>query len=168
MRRRHFLASLAAPSLLAACAGGLEGLAPKRDETTMSGTLIVLRHAERAGDGLSAAGIARAEAMAEAMAGVEIDGIYTPASQASIETARPLAHAKELEIQVVPAVDVARTIFGRQPGGTLVWIGSDDDLATLWEEIGATGAPPVNPGEMFIVAMRGLHASGIERDSLGG
>jgi len=167
MRRRVFLVSLAAPSLLAACAGGLGPLTPKRDETTMGGTLIVIGPAERSGEDLNAEGIARAQALADALAGVEIDGIFAPAAQPSIDTARPLAEAKELDIQVIPAIDIARTMFRRQPGGTLVWVGSKVDLEALWEEIGATGEPPVNYGEMFIVPMSGLNASGVERSTFG-
>lgn len=167
MRRRIFLASLSAASLLAGCTGGLGPLTPRRDETTMSGTLIVLRHAERTGEDLNADGIARAEALAVALDGVEIDGIFTPAIQRNMDTARPLAEAKGLKVQVIPAVDTARTMFKRQPGGTLVWIGNKDNLAALWEEIGAGGEPPINYGEMFIVPMSGLHASGVERSHFG-
>jgi len=167
MRRRAFFASLTTAFLLAACAGGLGPLTPTMDETTMGGTLIVIRHAERTGDDLNADGIARAQALADALAGVEIDGIFTPATQRNIDTARPLAEAKELEIQVIPAVDIARTMFKRQPGGTLIWVGNKDNLAALWEEIGAGGEPPVNYGEMFIVPMSGLNASGVERSTFG-
>ena len=167
MRRRVFLVSLAAPSLLAACAGGLGPLTPRTDETTMGGTLIVVRHTERTGEDLNEVGIARAGELAEALAGVEIDGIFTPATQRNIDTAQPLADAKKLEIQVIPAVDIARTMFKRQPGGTLVWVGNKENLEALWEEIGAGGEPPINYGEMFIVPMSGLNASGVERSTFG-
>lgn len=167
MRRRVFLASLAAPALLAACAGGLGPLSPGMDETTMGGTLIVVRHAERTGEDLNEVGIARAGELAEALAGVEIDGIYTPATQRNIDTAQPLADAKNLEVQVIPAVNIARTMFKRQPGGTLVWVGNKDNLEALWKEIGAGGEPPINYGEMFIVPMSGLNASGVERSKFG-
>ena len=166
MYRRVFLTSLATPLLLAACAGGLGPVDFGPDENTMDATLIVLRHAEGGDDGLNADGNARAEALAEAMAGVEIDGIYS-ASQSGIETARPLAQAKEIQIQVIVPVEIARTMFTRQPGRTLVWVGSDADLATLWKEIGADGAPPANPGEMFIVPMTGLTADGVSRSQIG-
>lgn len=165
--RRLFLASLAAATLLTACATPLAPLLPRRDETTMDGTLIVLRHAERDGEDLNAAGRARAEALAEALAGVEIDGIFAPATQRNIDTARPLADAKGLRIQVIPAIDIARTMFKRLPGGTLVWVGNKDNLADLWEEIGAGGEPPISYGELFIVPMDGLHASGVERGRFG-
>lgn len=167
MRRRNALASLAAPMLLAACAGGLGPLTPKLDATTMGGTLFVVHYAEEADGALSEAGLARAEALAVALEGVELDGIFTPAAQLSIDTARPLAEAKALEIQVIPSVDIARTMFGRQPGGTLVWVGDEADLTALWEEIGAGGEPPQNPGEMFIIPMTGLSAAGVERSHFG-
>jgi len=165
--RRLFLASLSVALLLTACATPLAPFLPKRDETTLDGTLIVLRHAERSGDALTTAGSARAAALAEALAGVEIDAIFTPATQPNIDTARPLADAKELQIQVIPAIDIARTMFRRVPGGTLLWVGDADNLADLWEEIGAGGEPPVNDGELFFVPMDGLNASGVERGRYG-
>ena len=48
MYRRAFLASLAPPVLLAGCG---TPLGPLQYANTMDGTLIVLRHAERDGDG---------------------------------------------------------------------------------------------------------------------
>ena len=167
MRRRIVLASLAAPALLSACAGGLGPLTPKLDATTMGGTLFAVHQAEENDGALSDAGLARAQALADALEGAELDGVFTPGIQPSIDTARPLADAKELEIQVIPAVEIARTMFSRQPGGTLVWIADEENLVTLWEEIGAGGEPPLNPGEMFIVPMTGLTASGVERSHFG-
>lgn len=165
--RRLFLASLAASALLSACANPLAQLLPEPDETAMGGTLIVLRHTERTGEDLNAEGVARAQALADALADVEIDGIFTPAMQRNIDTARPLADAKELQIQVIPAVDVARTMFKRLPGGTVVWVGNKDNLAALWEEIGASGEPPITYGDMFFVPMSGLSASRVERTRFG-
>ena len=42
--------------------------------------------------------------------------------------------ARRLEVQRIGAVDIARTMFKRQPGGTLVWVGNKGNLADLWEE----------------------------------
>jgi len=164
MYRRAFLASLAPPVLLAGCG---TPLGPLQYANTMDGTLIVLRHAERDGEDLNAEGIARAEALVEALDGVEIDGIYSPEAQRNIDTATPLAESKGLEIQIIPAIYVARTLFSRQPGGTLVWVGNKDNLEALWEEIGAGGMPPINYGDMFIVPMSGMQASGVERSHYG-
>ena len=164
MHRRKLLASLAILPLLAACAGGLDRAGPAEN---VGGTLIVVRHTERTGEDLNAEGIARAAALPEALAGVEIDGIYAPDRQRNIDTATPLAEAKGLEVQVIQAVDIARTMFKRQPGGTLVWVGNKDNLESLWEEIGAEGEPPILYGEMFIVPMNGLNAGRVERARFG-
>ncbi len=164
MRRRTFLTNLAILPLLAACAGVFDRAAP---EETMGGTLIVVRHTERSGEDLNADGIARAAALPEALAGVEIDGIYAPDMQRNIDTATPLAEAKGLEVQVIPTIDIARTMFARQPGGTLVWVGNRTNLPVLWDEIGAQGEPPVRYGEMFIVPMNGLSAGRVERGRFG-
>jgi len=167
MRRRRLLASLATLPLLTACAGGPGGLDRMTSANTMDGTLIVVRHAERSGELLNDVGVARANTLPEALAGVEIDGIYAPGIQRNLDTAAPLAAAKGLEVQRIPAVDIARTMFKRQPGGTLVWVGNKDNLEALWKEIGAAGEPPIHYGEMFIVPMSGLHAGRVERSRFG-
>ncbi len=167
MRRRTFLASLATTPLLAACAGGLRRATPGLEVPKMGGTLIVIRHAERTSEDLNAEGIARAAALADALAGVEIDGIYAPATQRNIDTVTPLSEAKGLKVQVIPAVAIARTMFTRQPGGTLLWVGNKDNLEALWQEIGAGGEPPIQYGEMFIVPMDGLSAGRVERSRYG-
>jgi len=166
MRRRLFLASLAATPLITACDRVLRRPTPAAADR-MGGTLIVVRHTERDGEDLTAKGWIRAAALTDALAGIEIDGIYAPDTKRNIDTARPLAEDKGLEVQVIPAVDVARTMFTRQPGGTLVWVGNKDNLAALWEEIGAQGEPPILYGDLFIVPMNGLKAARVERSHFG-
>jgi len=163
MLRRQFLALSAAP-VLTACAG--------LGATDMRGTdsdarLIVLRHAEREGADLNAAGIARAQALPTALSDQPIDAIFTPDLQRNIDTAAPLARARGLEATVIPAVNVARTIFRRHPGGSAVWVGNKDNLAALWDEIGAAGEPPIHYGELFVISMIGFSAGRIERSRFG-
>ena len=58
-------------------------------------------------------------------------------------------------------------MFKRHPGQTVVWVGNKDNLAALWEEIGAFGAPPILYGELFLVSMDGLNAGRVERRRFG-
>ena len=170
MRRRNLIVTLAAAALLAGCAEMRPFFQQpaNRVPDLLNGTLIVLRHTEREGEDLTPAGWIRAAALPEALAGIEIDGIYAPDTQRNIDTARPLAEARGLEVQIIPAVDIARTMFARQPGGTLVWIGNKANLAGLWEEIAAAGDPPILYGDLFIVPMNGLRAARVERSRFGG
>lgn len=158
MHRRHLLAGIAATSALAAC-----GM-PAGD----GGRLIVLRHTERTGENLNAEGIARARALPAALSDIRpIDAIFAPDRQRNIDTAAPLARARGQEVEIIPAVNIAATMLRRHPGGTVAWVGNKDNLAALWEEIGAHGEPPIHYGEVFIVAMTGLRAGAIERRRFG-
>lgn len=158
MHRRTLLTGLAATTALATC-----GL-PAGD----GGRLIVLRHTERTGENLNAAGIARARALPAALADVRpIDAIFAPNRQRNIDTAAPLARARGLEVAVIPAVNIARAMLRRHPGGTVVWVGNKDNLADLWDEIAAHGEPPIHYGEVFVVSMTGLRAGTIERRRFG-
>lgn len=159
MNRRTLLAGLASTSVLTACGG----LAPGANR----GTLIVVRHTERTGENLNAEGIARAAALPAALSDMPIDGIYAPDRQRNIDTATPLAEARGLDVQIIPAVDIALTMFKRQPGGTLVWVGNKDNITELWDEIGPTGNAPIHYGELFVVTMNGLSAGRVERRHFG-
>ncbi|SMH52353.1 histidine phosphatase family protein [Maritimibacter sp. HL-12] len=162
MLRRRFLA-LAAVPMVSACAGLVGGDTGAKTQPR----LIVLRHAERDGADLNAAGIARAHALPTALADQPVDAIFAPDLQRNIDTATPLARARGLEVSVIPAVNTARAMFRRYPGGRVVWVGNKDNLAALWDEIGAAGEPPILYGELFVVSMNGLSAGRIERRRFG-
>jgi len=132
---------------LAACS-----MLPLPSDTT--GTLIVLRHADREGDQLSAEGIARAEALPAALAGVAIDAIYSPGVQRNLDTAAPLAQKRGLDVIRIPATNVATRMFTGNSGKTLVWVGNKDNITNLWAEIDAPGTPPLTYGDLFIVELR--------------
>ncbi|GKY87197.1 histidine phosphatase family protein [Sinisalibacter aestuarii] len=158
MHRRTLLASIAATPLLAAC--GLP-------DTGAGTRLVVLRHTERTGENLNADGIARAAALPGALADISVDAIFAPDRQRNIDTATPLARARGLTVQVIPATDIARTMVTGRAGQTLVWVGNKDNLEALWAEIHAFGAPPIQYGELFIVSMNGLRAGRVEQRRFG-
>ena len=158
MQRRNFLAGLAATATLAGCdtvPSGTSGAPARR--------LIVLRHTERTGEDLNAAGLARAAALPAALAGEPINAIFVPAKQRNKDSAAPLAQARGIELQEVQATDLAGALFRRQPTGTSVWVGNGDNIAALWEQIGASGDAPLDYGDIAIVTMQGDRAGAIRR-----
>lgn len=145
LHRRHFLVCAAAA--MAACTrdvGAPVSIPP--------GTrLIVLRHADRSGDLLSAQGHARARALVAALDGVAIDAIYSPSFQRNLDTGRPLARARGLDIAALPSENPARALMAAGAGKTIVWIGNKGNLASIWADLRAPGPAPLNYGDLFIV-----------------
>ena len=143
--RRRLLALplvLATAPLLTACTG-----APPE----LHGRLIVLRHADRFGAMLSAEGRARAARLPEALADLQIDAIYTTPRQRNIDTATPLARARGLPVQNLTAAGAGRKLLAAHPGGTVVWVGNQENLPLLYAELGVSAKPPVQYGEIQIL-----------------
>lgn len=133
---------LAAGPLLTACSGAPEGV---------HGRLIVLRHADRFGAQLSAAGRARAERLPEALADLPIDAIYTTPRQRNIDTATPLAQARGLMVKTLLAPGAGKRLLGSYPGKTIVWVGNQENLPLLYAELGVAAKPPVQFGEIHVL-----------------
>ena len=92
---------LLAAVLLAACSGKEEGNPPSPDPTLT--TLILVRHAEKAGDGtddppLTAEGEARAELISDLLLASGVEAIYSTPYQRNIHTVKPLADTLGLEV----------------------------------------------------------------------
>ncbi|MEZ5722719.1 MAG: histidine phosphatase family protein [Paracoccaceae bacterium] len=111
---------LALPLVLAAGPCSPPAAAPGR----VHGRLIVLRHADRFGAQLSAAGRARAARLPEALADLPIDAIYTTPRQRNIDTATPLARARGLTSTTLLAPGAGKRLLGSYPGKTIVWVGN--------------------------------------------
>jgi len=138
-RRLFLLASLAA-------------CAPTGHVPIPKGTrLIILRHADRDGDDLSAKGRARAEALVAALADEPVDAIYSPGIQRNLDTAAPLAKARGLEIQRIPAENPAAKLMAAGAGKTIVWVGNKGNLQSIWDALSAPEPPPLEYGDLFIV-----------------
>ena len=95
--------------LLAACL--LTGALPA-PAAAMPDLVILVRHAERAGapagdPGLTPAGEQRAQALAQALAGMRVDTILTTKFRRTRDTAAPLAQALGIQPQVVDASGAA-------------------------------------------------------------
>ena len=114
-------------------------------------TLIILRHADRDGEDLSRKGIARSKALVRALDGVKIDAIYSPGLAGSVDTARPLAKSRNLDILRLKLDDPAARLLQAGKGKSIVWVGNKGNIASIWEAIGATGPAPLEYGDLYLV-----------------
>lgn len=110
--------------------------------------IFLVRHAERADDSddtaLSAAGQARAVALAEVLAGAGVGAIYTSEFQRSRDTAAPLARRLGLTPKVVPAADgagLARQVRKRR--GVVLIVGHSHTMPALLQALGVSSPEPV-------------------------
>ena len=114
-------------------------------------TLIILRHADRSGENLNAKGRARAEALVAALDGIKIDHIFSPSIQRNLDTAAPLATARGMEIERIAAVSPTAELMSLGGGKTVVWIGNKGNLKSIWADLAAPGAAPLEYGDLFFV-----------------
>lgn len=155
-------------SFIVLTAAGLAACAPPADVSVPADTqLIVLRHADRSGDDLSEQGRARAQALIGALDGIEIDAIYSPGIQRNLDTAAPLAAARGLEIQRIPAENPAARLMSEGAGKTIVWIGNKGNLASIWEALALPEPPPVEYGDLYIVGARSIGGPSVIRRQFG-
>ena len=130
------------------------GCAPVEKVRSPSGTtttVILLRHAERYGPDLIEEGRARAAALPAAVAGYDIAAIYSPDKVRNLDTVRPLAEQRSLEIKVIEVKNVARRLVHENPGKTVVWVGNSTNLHDIYESLGGTDRAPVTYGQLFIL-----------------
>lgn len=146
--QRLFLVLMLAPlAVIAGCAGAV--YSPPGTTTTV----ILLRHAERTPltAELTERGRARAAALPAAVADLRIDAIYTPNLKRNLDTAAPLARARNLKVRVIEETAIAARLVGENPGKTAVWVGNSDNLEKIYEDLRGDGVPPVGYGDLFIL-----------------
>lgn len=154
------------PSLLAAL---LVTTAACRAPVTS--TIILVRHAERppgTDPDLNAAGYARAESLATALARTNVDGVLHTQFKRTQQTAAPLAKSKSLtpvvvsaagtEAQHAQAVLAALAPFA---GKTAVYVGHSNTVPAVIQALGIAPAPAIadtSYSHFFIVRKRGQAA----------
>lgn len=116
-------------------------------------TLIALRHADRdaGNEELNATGRQRAQALPATLRDYPIDAIYAPGFKRNLDTAAPLADARNMSVQNIPADSIAAQLAKEPDHNSVVWIGNKENLTKLWADTGAPGEPPLNYGEVFVV-----------------
>lgn len=161
-RRMVLRSGLAAVALgLAACNGAAPGSGQVR--LAPGSTLILVRHGDRTETDLNAKGRARAAALPAALEGIALDAIYSPGIKRNLDTARPLATARDLPITRVGQERPAPVLASLGAGKTAIWIGNKGNLQSIWDDLGLDGAPPLDYGDLFIVRAVGSGRLSLER-----
>lgn len=123
-------------------------------ESLAQAPIILVRHAERADAGagapamgadpsLSAAGHARAAALAEVLKDLGVTNIFVTEYKRTQETAGPLAKALNLSPTIVAAKDTERLVeHVRQSTGAVLVVGHSNTVPDIIEALGVT-APVV-------------------------
>lgn len=70
--------------------------------------VIVVRHAENAGDTLTEVGRARAERLVLVLRNADVGAVYSTDSKRTIGTATPLAEARKLQVQLYDTADATK------------------------------------------------------------
>ncbi|MBW4709777.1 histidine phosphatase family protein [Roseobacter sp. YSTF-M11] len=146
LTRRVLLKCLVAVPLAACAVRGI----PSSARTTV----IMVRHADRAGDDLNSIGLARAANLPEALAPYQLDAIYSPDIARNLQTAAPLSQATGLPVTVIHKEYAGSTMTHAHPDGTVIWIGNKGNLRTIWSELSAPGEAPQEYGEIGIVELQ--------------
>jgi broad specificity phosphatase PhoE len=158
----RFFALLLMLPLLAACASG-----PAREAASAPLTFIVVRHAEKATDdpenpSLSAAGLARADALAQRLHDVPLVAVYATEFRRTRQTAHPAATAHGLPVEAYyargPAGEVAAQWKQRHRAGTVLVVGHSNTVPDLVAALCGCAAAPMDETEYDRVSIVRVHA----------
>ena len=127
-------------------------------------TVILVRHAERAGGmsadvGISEAGRCRAEALARMLADANVKRIYTSEVARTAQTAEPLATKLHIRPEVVPAKDVEGLVAKLRAGApdeVVLVVGHSNTVPEIVKLLGGGSVPPIGDTEydrLFVVTL---------------
>ncbi len=123
-------------------------------------TIILTRHGDRdlLSDELNTTGLQRAQALVEAVSGLDITAIYHPDLSRNKHTAQPLANHLGITPHVVsnpPNMDqLSQTFLSEHAGKTVIWIGNKFNLGRIYSLLGGEGTAPTSYGDLYIVNVR--------------
>lgn len=155
LKRRSLLGFMAG-CLIAACAGAPDAaLATKAAPATEApfARIFLVRHGEKeagADPALSAAGTARAQALAERLSGEGVTEIWSTQTNRTQQTAAPLAEVLGLEVKAYDpsALPAFASTLGDMAGVKLV-VGHSNTTDALAALIGADPGPPIDEVNEF-------------------
>jgi phosphohistidine phosphatase SixA len=135
-------------------------------------TVIVVRHAERAGGadpsvGINEAGRCRAMVLAGMLADARVRGIYTSEVARTQQTAEPLAQRLSIKPEVVPAKDIdalVAKIRARTEEGTVLVVGHSNTVPAIVGRLSGETEPTIGDGEydrMFVVTLIGPNQASV-------
>lgn len=152
---RRMLISCITASLVIVAAGCATVTHSRPGTTT---TIILTRHGDRdpLAEELNDKGRLRAEALIEAVAGMNISAIYSPDLKRNLDTAKPLAKHLGIKVEVIsPSKNAVTTaILTKHPGEVVIWIGNSHNLTGIYSLLGGEGAPPTTYGDLYIVEVK--------------
>lgn len=169
------------PLLLVALAGcalqpsGLRELQAQEGAKELQTTFIVVRHAEKSADEaedppLDDDGQARARALAQTLAEVPLQAVYSTPTRRTRATAAPVATAMNLEVREYdPALapsELATMLHIRHAGDTVLLVGHSNTVPGI---VTALCACPVDPlteedyGDLFLVRIEAGGEATLER-----
>jgi broad specificity phosphatase PhoE len=131
-------------------------------------SVILVRHAERAGGmsadmGISEAGRCRAKVLAGVLADAGVKHIYTSELARTQQTAEPLAKKLKIIPEVIPAKDID-SLVGKlragAPDGIALVVGHSNTVPEIIRRLSGEAVPPIGDSEydrMFIVTLFGSH-----------
>jgi broad specificity phosphatase PhoE len=133
--------------------------------TTPPSTVILVRHAEKAGDGadpgLTEEGKERAQALAHVLGELDIAAVYATPFNRTKETARPLAESLGLNVTVIQASSdyvgqMASLIRTDHVGEIVVVVSHSNTVPAIIDALGAGPAPAIAENEyddFFVVTI---------------
>lgn len=131
-------------------------------ESQATTTVIFVRHAEKAASpandpGLSAAGQQRAVELArqlvdaDVVPGVGVDAVYSTAYRRTVETAKPVADALDLQVQTYDAADteaIIESMVREYKGKIILVVGHSNTVPEMIANMGASkNVPPIDDDE---------------------
>jgi len=127
-------------------------------------TVILVRHAERAGGmsadvGISDTGRCRAQVLARMLADANVTRIYTTEVARTQQTAEPLAAKLHIRPEVVPAKDIEGLVAKLRAGApdeVALVVGHSNTLPEIVKLLGGGSVPPIADSEydrLFVVTL---------------
>ncbi len=121
-------------------------------------TIFLVRHAEKAegapgsgeakDPGLSETGRARAESLATVLKDAGISAIFATEYQRTQQTAEPLAHAIQLDVNLVPAKETAMLVSKlKETQGNALVVGHSNTIPDILKALGATVVYSLDEGD---------------------
>jgi broad specificity phosphatase PhoE len=135
-------------------------------------TVILVRHAERAGGsdpsvGITEAGRCRAKVLAGMLSDAKVRSIYTSELARTQQTAEPLAHKLSIKPEVVPAKDIdalVAKIRARAEEGIVLVVGHSNTIPAIVERLSGETQPAIGDGEydrMYVLTLGGPNQAGV-------
>jgi broad specificity phosphatase PhoE len=149
----------------------LWGLAPAAESAQ---SVILVRHAERAGGmsadvGISGAGQCRAQVLANMLADAGVKRIYVTEVGRTQQTAEPLARKLDIVPQVIPAKDIGALVTklrNGEPRGVALVVGHANTLPEIIERLGGGTIAAIADNAydwMFVVTLIGPKQASVVR-----